>query len=289
MRPAFLAILAATCLCAQVDQERLNRAASEPANWLTYNGTYFSQHFSGLTGINRYNVDELELQWVYQASSTDKFQATPLVVDGLMYITEPPNKLVALDPTTGREFWIFEHELPERIYPCCGRVNRGAAIWGDTLYWGTLDAELIAVDAKTGNKVWQTTVVEDFERGYALTVAPLIIKDKVIVGTAGGEFGIRGYLAAYDAATGEEAWRFYTIPGPGEPGHETWENDAWKTGGGSIWLTGSYDPELNLTYWGVGNPAPDWNPDVRPGDNLYTDSVIALDPDTGKLKWHFQL
>lgn len=288
MRPAFLAILAATCLCAQVDQERLNQAGSEPANWLTYNGTYFSQHFSGLTGINRYNVDELELQWVYQASSTDKFQATPLVVDGLMYLTEPPNKLVALDPTTGREFWIYEHELPERIYPCCGRVNRGAAIWGDTLYWGTLDAKLLAVDAKTGRKVWETTVVEDYEKGYSLTVAPLMIKDKVIVGTAGGEFGIRGYLAAYDAATGEEAWRFYTIPGPGEPGHETWENDAWKTGGGSIWLTGSYDPELNLTYWGVGNPAPDWNPDVRPGDNLYTDSVIALDPDTGKLKWHFQ-
>ena len=159
---------------------------------------------------------------------------------------------------------------------------------GETLYWGTLDARLIAVDAKTGRKVWETVVVEEYEKGYALTVAPLIIKDKVIVGTAGGEFGIRGYLSAYDAATGEEAWRFYTIPGPGEPGHETWENDAWKTGGGSIWLTGSYDPELNLTYWGVGNPSPDWNPDVRPGDNLYTDSVIALDPDTGKLKWHFQ-
>ena len=288
MRVGVLAALVTCTLAAQVDQRRLEQAASEPHNWLTYNGTYHSQHFSGLTGIDPSNVGELELEWVYQAASTDKFQATPLVVDGVMYLTEPPNKLVALDPRTGREFWVYEHELPSRIYPCCGRVNRGAAILGETLYWGTLDAKLLAIDAKTGGKVWETTVVEDYERGYSLTVAPLIIKDKVIVGTAGGEFGIRGYLAAYDAATGEEAWRFYTIPGPGEPGHETWENDAWKTGGGSIWLTGSYDPDLNLTYWGVGNPAPDWNPDVRPGDNLYTDSVVALDADTGKLRWHFQ-
>lgn len=288
MRLGFLAACTALTLGAQVDQRRLNGAASEPHNWLTYNGTYFSQHFSALDGIDRANVQDLELKWVYQAASTDKFQTTPLVVDGLMYLTEPPNKLVALDPASGREFWVYEHELPTRIYPCCGRVNRGAAIWGNTLYWGTLDAKLLAVDAETGQKMWETTVVEDYEKGYSLTVAPLAIKDKVIVGTAGGEFGIRGYLAAYDAATGEEAWRFYTIPGPGEPGHETWENDAWKTGGGSIWLTGSYDPELNLTYWGVGNPGPDWNPDVRPGDNLYTDSVVALDADSGKLRWHFQ-
>ncbi len=288
MRLGILATLAACTLGAQVDQSRLERADREPHNWLTYNGTYQSQHHSRLDGIGLSNVGDLELEWVYQAASTDKFQATPLVVDGVMYLTEPPNKLVAIDPRTGREYWVYEHELPSRIYPCCGRVNRGAAILGDTLYWGTLDAKLLAVDAKTGMKVWEATVVEDYERGYSLTVAPLVINEKVIVGTAGGEFGIRGYLAAYDAATGEEAWRFYTIPGPGEPGHETWENEAWKTGGGSIWLTGSYDPELNLTYWGVGNPAPDWNPDVRPGDNLYTDSVVALDADTGKLRWHFQ-
>lgn len=288
VRVPIIAIVAVGGLLGQVDQRRLELAGSEPQNWLTYNGTYFSQHYSQLDGIDLSNVADLELRWVYQAESTDKFQATPLVVDGVMYVTEPPDKLVALDPASGREFWVYHHELPERIYPCCGRVNRGAAILGDTLYWGTLDAKLVAVNAATGRKVWETTVVEDYERGYALTVAPLVVNGKVIVGTAGGEFGIRGYLAAYDAATGEEAWRFYTIPAPGEPGHETWENDAWKTGGGSIWLTGSYDPDLNLTYWGVGNPAPDWNPDVRPGDNLYTDSVVALDADTGKLKWHFQ-
>jgi alcohol dehydrogenase (cytochrome c) len=288
MRLLALFLVSCLALFAQVDQQRLNNAASEPQNWLTYNGSYMSQHHSGLTGINLSNAKDLELRWVYQAASTDKFQTTPLVVDGVMYLTEPPNKLVALDPTSGREFWVYEHQLPSQVYPCCGSVNRGAAILGNTIFWGTLDAKLLAIDATTGKKVWETTVVENYEDGYSLTVAPLIIKDKVIVGTAGGEFGIRGFLAAYDAKTGEQVWKFKTIPEPGEPGHETWENDAWKTGGGSIWLTGSYDPELNLTYWGVGNPSPDWNPDVRPGDNLYTDSVIALDADTGKLKWHFQ-
>ena len=280
--------LCALAAFAQVDQRRLNNAAAEPQSWLTYNGSYMSQHHSGLAGIDLANVNDLELRWVYQAASTDKFQTTPLVVDGVMYLTEPPDKLAALDPASGREFWVYEHELPSRVYPCCGHVNRGAAMLGNTLYWGTLDAKLLAVDAKTGLKRWETTVVEDYERGYSLTVAPLIVNGKVIVGTAGGEFGIRGFLAAYDAKTGEQVWKFHTIPGPGEPGHETWENDAWKTGGGSIWLTGSYDPDLNLTYWGVGNPSPDWNPDVRPGDNLYTDSVIALDADSGELKWHFQ-
>ena len=280
--------LCALAAFAQVDQRRLNNAAAEPQSWLTYNGSYMSQHHSGLTAIDLANVNDLELRWVYQAASTDKFQTTPLVVDGVMYLTEPPDKLAALDPVSGREFWVYEHPLPSRIYPCCGRVNRGAAMLGNTLYWGTLDAKLLAVDAKTGLKQWETTVVEDYESGYSLTVAPLIVNGKVIVGTAGGEYGIRGFLAAYDARTGEQVWKFHTIPGPGEPGHETWENDAWKTGGGSIWLTGSYDPDLNLTYWGVGNPSPAWNPDVRPGDNLYTDSVIALDADSGELRWHFQ-
>jgi alcohol dehydrogenase (cytochrome c) len=152
---------------------------------------------------------------------------------------------------------------------------------------GTIDGHLVAVDAKNGRPLWDTRVGRP-EAGYSLTHAPLIVKDKVIVGTAGGEYGIRGIIAAYNAKTGKEVWRFNTIPGPGEPGHETWLNDAWKTGGGSIWVTGSYDPALNLTYWGIGNPGPDWNGDPRPGDNLYTDSVVALDPDTGKLKWHYQ-
>src|SRR5262249_25058535 len=164
---------------------------------------------------------------------------------------------------------------------------RGLAILGDTLFLATLDAHLVAIDAKNGRPLWNTTVARA-RSGYALTHAPLVVKDKVIVGTAGGEWGIRGFLAAYDACTGKEVWRLYTIPGPGEPGHETWGGDSWRTGGAPIWMTGSYDPDLNVTYWGTGNPSPDWNGDLRPGDNLYSDSVVALDPDTGKLKWHFQ-
>jgi alcohol dehydrogenase (cytochrome c) len=171
--------------------------------------------------------------------------------------------------------------------PCCGAVNRGLAILGDTLFMATLDAHLVAVDAKSGKPVWKTKVA-DAENGYTMTLVPLVVKDKVLVGVAGGEFGIRGFIAAYDAGTGKQVWKFYTIPGPGQPGHETWDSESWKTGGASVWLTGSYDPDLNLTYWGVGNPGPDWNPAQRGGANLYSDSVVALDPDTGKLKWFFQ-
>jgi len=166
-------------------------------------------------------------------------------------------------------------------------VNHGLAMLGDTLFLATLDAHLVALDAKTGRPLWNTPVANP-NAGYAMTLAPLVVKDKVIVGVAGGEFGIRGFIAAYDARTGREAWKFYTIPGPGEPGHETWQSDAWEHGGGSVWTTGSYDPDLNLTYWGTGNPGPDWNPAQRAGDNVYTDSVVALDPDTGKLKWFYQ-
>lgn len=286
MKPLLLFALA-TALQAQVTYERLLNAHREPQNWLHYNGTYSSLHYSGLTAITPANVAKLSLAWVHQARSLEKFETTPIVADGVMYITEAPNTVVALDAASGRPYWIYEHKLPEITYPCCGRINRGVAILGGVLYFGTHDAKLLALDAKTGRKLWETTVI-DYKGGYALTHAPLIVKDKVIVGTAGGEYGIRGILAAYDAKTGKELWRFNIIPGPGEPGHETWGGDSWKHGGGSIWVTGSYDPETNLTYWGTGNPGPDWNPTVRPGDNLYTDSVIALDADTGKLKWHFQ-
>ncbi len=272
---------------AQVTSDRILNAGKEPHNWLTYSGTYMSQRHSLLRRIAPANARELELKWVFQSSSLDKFEATPLVVDGVMYVTQPPNDIVALDALTGRVFWTFEYNYAAKADPCCGKVNRGVAILGDTLFMGTIDAHLVAVDAKTGKLKWKVAVA-DYSQGYALAHAPLVVKDKVIVGTAGGEFGIRGFLAAYDAKTGKEAWRFYTIPAPGEPGSETWKGDAWKRGGASVWVTGSYDPETNLTFWGIGNPGPDWNPDVREGDNLYSDCVVALDADTGKLKWHFQ-
>lgn len=280
-------LLLAASLSAQVTYERLLNADSEPGNWLTYSGAYHSRHFRHLKQIDRSNVSNLELKWVFQAHSLEKFEATPLVVDSVMYQVEMPNDVVALDARTGRVYWTYKHILPAKVNVCCGRVNRGLAIFGETLYLGTIDGKLIALDAKTGSRKWSKQIV-DPAGGYSLTVAPLVVKDKLILGSAGGEYGIRGFIAAFDLENGDEIWRFNTIPGPGEPGHETWQGDAWKRGGGSIWLTGSFDPELNLTYWGVGNPSPDWNGDVRPGDNLYTDSVVALDPDTGKLKWHFQ-
>ena len=276
-------------LQAQVPYERIIHSSQEPQNWLTHSGNYNSQRYSTLSQITPENVKNLEVQWIFQARSLEKFEATPIVVDGIMYTVEAPNNIVALDAATGRVFWTFTHTPAQTARPCCGRVNRGLAILGDTLFMATIDARLIAVDAKNGRPLWNVAVAKP-ESGYAMTLAPLVVKDKVIIGTAGGEYGIRGFIAAYDAKTGKEAWRFYTIPGPGEPGHETWpaNNDAWQHGGASVWVTGSYDPDLNLTYWGIGNPGPDRNGDDRTGDNLYACSVVALDVDTGKLKWHYQ-
>jgi alcohol dehydrogenase (cytochrome c) len=271
--------------------DRLLHADREPQNWLTYSGTINGQRYSPLTQVTPGNVKNLELQWVWQAHSTEKFETTALVVDGVLYTIQAPNDVYALDAVTGRIFWSLTYTPAPEARVCCGRVNRGLAILGDTLYMGTLDAHLLAIDAKNGKILWNTTVGTNTGTGtdrYAFTHAPLIVKDKVILGTAGGDGPIRGYIAAFDAKTGKEAWRFYTIPGVGEPGHETWSGDSWKTGGAAIWNVGAYDPDTNLTFWGIGNPSPDTNGDVRLGDNLYSDSVVALDADTGKLKWYYQ-
>ena len=274
-------------LCAQVTSERLLHASDEPQNWLTYSGSYASQRYSALQQISATNVKNLELKWVFQAQSLQKFEATPLVVDGVMYLTQSPNDVVALDAKSGRVFWLYHYAPSPAARPCCGIVNRGVAILGDTLFMDTVDAHLVAIDAKNGHALWNVKLAEA-AAGYAMTMAPLVVKDKVIVGVAGGEFGVRGFIAAFEAGTGKEVWRFDTIPKPGEPGHETWRGRDWEHGSAAVWVTGSYDPELNLTYWGTGNPGPDWNPEQRPGDNLYADSAVALDPDTGKLKWYFQ-
>jgi alcohol dehydrogenase (cytochrome c) len=286
-RISLLLALTAGILPAQVSFDRLLGTAKEPQNWLTYSGGLNSQRYSGLAQITPANVKNLELQWVFQSRSLEKFEATPLVVDGVMYTVQAPNDVVAMDAATGRVFWMYSYTPSKDARPCCGRVNRGVAVLGDALFMGTIDARLIAIDAKNGKPLWNVEV-GDPASGYAVTHAPLVVKDKVIVGVAGGEYGIRGYIAAFDVRTGKEAWRFYTIPGQGEPGNETWAGDSWQHGGASIWVTGSYDPQLNLTYWGVGNPGPDWNGDARQGDNLYSDCVVALDPDTGKLKWYYQ-
>src|SRR5260370_6169607 len=284
---ALLLIFAAGALNAQVTFDRILRADKEPQNWLTYSGSPSSQRYSPLAQVTPANVNSLQLQWAFQARSLEKFESTPLVVDGMMYVTQAPNDVVALNAASGEIKWIYSYSPSKEARPCCGRVNRGVAILGSTLFTPTIDAHLIALDARDGKVLWDIEVAKA-AAGYAMTHAPLIVKDRVIIGTAGGEYGIRGFIAAYDAATGKEAWKFYTIPGPGEPGHESWAGDSWEHGGASVWVTGSYDPQLNLTYWGIGNPGPDYNSDKRGGDNLYSDCVVALDADTGRLRWYFQ-
>ena len=281
-----------------VSYDRLRNTAKEPHNWLTYGGDYFSQRYSLLTQITAANAKSLALSWVYQSPQTGSWQATPIVVDGIMYLTQRPNDVVALDAASGRVFWVYRYQNDPELVFCCGSNNRGVAILGESLFMGTLDANLIALDARSGRPIWKTKVA-DSKAGYSITVSPLVVKDKVVIGVGGGEYGIRGFIAAFDAQTGKEAWRFYTVPGPGEAGHETWEAcppnsaglcdpEGWKHGGGSVWVTGSYDPDLNLTYWGTGNVGPDYSHEQRPGDNLYTAAVVALDGDTGKLRWHYQ-
>jgi len=270
-----------------VTWERLLNAADEPENWLMYSGTLDSQHFSGLDQIHNRNVGELELKWAYQIPQLDRAETVPLVVDGVMFITEAPSNVVAVDAATGRQYWRYNHELPDDLRICCGRNNRGVAILGETLYMSTLDARLVAIDARTGNLVWNTEVA-DYRSGYSKTAAPLIVKDKVVTGIAGGEFGIRGFIDSYDATTGDLDWRADTIPGPDHPDNRTWAGESWRTGGSASWITGAYDPDLDLVYWGTGNPGPDWNGDVRMGDNLYSDSAMALNMETGGLEWYFQ-
>ena len=210
-----------------------------------------------------------------------------MLIDGVIYLTTLNNRVYAIDAHTGRQFWRYERTLPEKIPLCCGRVNRGLAALGDRVFLATLDAHVVALDARTGAVMWDIEA-GDYRKAETFTLAPLAVKDKVIVGIAGGDYGTRGFIDAYRADTGERAWRFHTVPGPGEPGNDTWAGESWKTGGGPAWITGTYDPELNRLYWGIGNPGPTLHGDKRKGDNLYTNSVVALDADTGRLQWHFQ-
>jgi alcohol dehydrogenase (cytochrome c) len=271
-----------------VSYEEIVHAASHPDDWLTYGGNYASQRFSELKQVNKMNVDQLKLRWVYQLRRQGIFESSPIVVDGMMYVTEPPTTVTALDVRTGRPVWRWSADLPKDLltiglFP----TNRGVAILGDTVYVATIDAHLVALDAKTGSMRWRVEI-GDNKQAVAITQAPLAINGKIIVGMGGGEGGLRGFIDAYDAKDGHRLWRLYTIPTTGEPGVETWEGDSYKYGGATTWNTGAYDPELNMLYWGTGNPAPDWNGDARKGDNLYSCSLLAIDADTGKMKWYFQ-
>jgi alcohol dehydrogenase (cytochrome c) len=260
--------------------------AGGDAEWVHYGKDPAGRRFSELTQIHAGNVAQLVPTWMFQTGVLGKHEATPLVRDGVMYVTGPENHAWALDAATGRPLWRYAKRMPVGLNVCCGLVNRGFAMLDDRLFKVNLQNTLVALDTKTGSVLWESPI-EDHRKGYSSTVAPLIAKNLVVVGIAGAEFGTRGFIDAYDAKSGKRAWRFWTVPAPGEEGGKTWAS-GWERGGGSTWVTGTYDPELNLIYWGTGNPGPDMDGDVRPGDNLYTCSLVALDADTGKRKWHFQ-
>ena len=266
-----------------VTDERLRNP--EPANWLQYRGNYSGWGYSPLDKISSKNVGKLTVAWAFATGQTDGHQSPPVVNNGYMYVTTPGAQVIALDAKTGQELWRYKKELPAemlQLHP----TNRGVALYGDKVYVATVDCHLVALDAKTGKVAW-IKPVGDWKALQYMTLAPLAVKGKIMVGSSGGETGVRGFVAAFDADTGAEAWRTYTTAAPGEPGGDTWPADTHKNGGGSIWITGTYDPATNLAYWGTGNPSP-WPTEGRKGDNLYTTSTIALDVDTGKIKGHHQ-
>jgi alcohol dehydrogenase (cytochrome c) len=288
-RLLFLTILAVAlpALAEDLTFDRIVQSAREPQYWLTYWGDYAGTRFRNLSQIQAGNVAKLRVDWIFQTDQPGAFETVPLVVDGVMYLTAANGFAFALDPKTGRELWRYQYRVPKGVKLCCGTMNRGLAMLGSRLYMVTPDAHLVALDARNGQAVWDVEFAA-WQKGYGATMAPMIVKHNVVVGVSGGEFGIRGYVDAYDADSGKHAWRFWTVPAPGEPGAETWGNGSEQHGGGPTWMTGTYDPDLSTIYWGVGNPGPDLYGGHRPGDNLYTDCLVALDGDTGKLKWHFQ-
>jgi alcohol dehydrogenase (cytochrome c) len=268
---------------------RAEDLVSQPpaANWISYNGDYSGRRYSSLAEINPGNLAGLRTEWVFHARDSKRLEVTPLVVNGMMLVTAS-NDAFALDARTGRMVWHHSWPISEGLIDdASGHINRGVAVWRDRVYMETDNAHLLCLDARSGNLIWDVAYA-DWNKNYGATSAPLAVKDKILVGTSGGDDGVRGFVAAYDALTGKLAWRFWTIPAPGEFGSESWPGKVYLHGGGTTWMPGTYDPQLNTIYWGTSNPAPDFEGGVRPGDDLYTDCVLALDPDTGKLKWYFQ-
>lgn len=259
----------------------------QPSNWTSYWGGYDGHHFSELTQVTPKTVKQLQARWTASLPGKSVLESTPIVVDGVMYVAGPPGDVYALDARSGLEIWHFHRNQDTRNPGEINPFNKGVAVLDGRVFFGTLDNNLIALDAHTGRQLWEQHLADPMA-GYTLTGAPLPVNGKIIMGMSGGEMGVHGFLDAYDPATGKQLWRIYTIPKPGEPGGDTWPRDTWQYGGGATWLTGQYDPALNTLYWSVGNPGPDYNPEIRKGDNLYTDSVLAIDPDTGKIKWHYQ-
>jgi alcohol dehydrogenase (cytochrome c) len=256
-------------------------------NWPSYHGDYTGRRYSSLDQINVNNVARLQAHWVFHSNNSESLEVTPVVVEGMMFVTSA-NDAYALDAQTGRIVWHYSRPVTEGLIDdASAHHNRGVGVWHSRVYMETDNAHLLCLDARSGHLIWDVAYT-DGNKNYGATSAPLVVKDKILVGTSGGDDGVRGFLAAYDAETGKQIWRFWTIPAPGEPGSESWPGDMYQHGCGTTWMPGTFDPELNTLYWGTSNPCPDFDGDVRPGDDLYTDSVLALDPDTGKLKWYFQ-
>jgi alcohol dehydrogenase (cytochrome c) len=255
-------------------------------DWLQYRRTYDGWGYSPLAQITAGNVHNLKLAWTLQTGQVEGHEAPPIVNNGVMFDATPGNQVLAIDAKTGNLLWRYKRPIPDDmllLHP----TSRGVGLWGDKVYFAAADAVLVALDVKSGKEVW-TTPVEDYTHGYYMSLAPLVVDGKVMVGVSGGELGVRGFVAAFDADTGKPLWKTYAIPAPGEPGSETWpQGDQWKTGGGPTWITGTYDPDTKLIYWGTGNGGP-WMGDKRPGDDLYTGSTLALDLTTGQIKGYHQ-
>ena len=282
-------ILTSTAAAQAVDSSDLMHSASNTRDWLMYGRDYSAHRYVELDQITPANINRLHPVWVFATGGENRgLQATPLVRDGVLYVSADGSRVFAIDARTGAKKWSFDPEISreaERV-ACCGSINRGVALFGDRVFVGTMDARLIALNKDTGNVDWEAEVM-DWRQGYSITGAPLVVKDMVLTGMAGGEFGVRGFVKAFDADSGDLRWTTYTIPGPGEPGNETWPGDTWKHGGGPTWTTGVYDPGLGLVYWNTGNAAP-WNCQVRKGDNKWTAATIAMDDETGEIAWGFQ-
>ncbi len=300
MRMAILIAVAFACMAAWagddtpasvstvIDIQPADLLVQPPAaNWISYNGDYSGRRYSSLAEIVPENIGNLRAQWVFHARHAGRLEVTPVVVNGMMLVTAA-NDASAIDARTGRVVWQHSWPISEGLIDdASGHINRGVGVWRDRVYMETDNAHLLCLDARSGNLIWDVAYA-DWNKNYGATSAPLVVKDKVLVGTSGGDDGVRGFVAAFDALTGKLAWRFWTIPGPGEFGSESWPGKLYLHGGGTTWMPGTFDPQLNTIYWGTSNPSPDFDGGVRPGDDLYTDCVLALDPDTGKLKWYFQ-
>jgi alcohol dehydrogenase (cytochrome c) len=270
-----------------IEVQHADMLALAGENWLSYHGDYSGRRFSELAEITPANVSQLKAQWVFHVRDVSDLEVTPIVVGGIMFVTAA-NDAYALDARTGRTIWHYSRPITEGLIDDASQHhNRGVGIWHSRVFLETDNAHLLCLDGRSGHLLWDVAYAEG-NKNYGATSAPLVVKDKVIVGTSGGDDGVRGFVSAFDAQTGKLAWKFWTIPGPGEPGSESWPGDAYLRAGGTTWMPGTYDPELNTLYWGTSNPAPDFDGGPRPGDDLYTDCVLALDADTGKLKWHFQ-